>query len=207
MDLLLSAAKFEIEPFIQFLKSFGHHIPDIASVGVGVIDAAASSKELTDRAKGKDVVFVGTCGVFGTFDQPAAYRVNQVLWLPCSDRLGFSYSISGLYPKIELLEKSTGALSHLPAAAALCGPSISLVGDENGFVKDLLPPGYLGLENIELYPVAKTVLEVCRSFDVLLVTTNTIGSSAHSEWKRSFQDAAVLTQKILHQSFIVNKGS
>lgn len=205
MDLLISAAPFEIEPFLaatSLTKNFP--LPDWISCGIGALNASEAAESIAKRAAGKRVVFVGTAGVFGSFTQPVAYRIERVIWLPTSDRLQSSYCIDGLYPDllIPLNQEVTGS-GPVPALC-LCGPSISLEGDTNGFIERLTPGGMAVLENLELYSIVRRLSGVCKTLDCILVSTNEVGPNAHEQWRANFKAASALTAQLLSDLYLSN---
>ena len=194
-DLIISAASFESAPLARAAtESFGWSGNPV-ECGIGSLDAAYCAKELSEKMRGRRVLFVGTCGVFGRFLEPSLVRVTTVLWMPSAERVGKAYRVQGTSPEIDLSTRGSTVFRDLPSSVCLCGPSISLdSGVSPALVASQGNTDALFTENLELYPIAFWALQACKTFDALLVSTNQVGIDAHRDWRRNFQEAANLTR-------------
>lgn len=193
--LLVAAAKFELEPLLGALQQIGH-TPTMHLTGVGAISAAKKARLLGDASRGRDVIFVGTCGSFSPFTKVHLVRASEIYWSPTCERLGMSYTVKDSAPPIQLPEVATFA-KELPTRKVLCSPSISLVSKlPAGFSQDQT------VENLELYSCISEIAAQCSSLAVILAVTNTVGPDSHREWHQHFKVAAGKTAE-----FIANKLS
>ena len=87
--LLISAARFEAKPSIEILRKNNIKY-DYFEFGIGPIHAAKSAEKLKERAKGKNVIYLGSCGTFSDFREPYLATVDQVHWMPTAERMGLA---------------------------------------------------------------------------------------------------------------------
>ncbi len=186
--LIVSAVPFEVQP----LQDLGLNI-DYFFVGIGPINAAKSAAALAEKARGCDVVFVGTSGIAGPFTSPRLVVAERVIWSPVCERHGLAYTVKNSAPEIILPAPLPFAL-QLPKAAVLVSPTISLV--ESPVSKGLF------VENLELYSIAEELKSVSRSLTVILCITNSLGKHAHSEWQLNFRNAANITCDFLLKNWV-----
>jgi len=183
---IIAAAKFEVEPLKNVLEQLGF-TPEVHVVGVGALNAAKNARPIAEACRGKKVVFVGTCGTFGSFSKPFLVTGKEVHWQPTSDRLGFSYTVKDSAPMITL-KKRSDLVQGLPEKSILCCPSISTIGT--------LPENFTAdncVENLELYSCAAEISAKAADFSVILCVTNSVGPDSHSQWKQHFLGAATET--------------
>lgn len=187
MDLsIVAAARFEVEPLKNAVEHLGY-VPEVHLVGIGAINAAKNARLVAEACRGKNVVFVGTCGTFGEFSKPQLITGTEIHWLPTSDRMGFSYTVKDTAPAITI-KNPLPSIAGLPSKKIMCGPSISKV--------TTLPDGYTPhewVENLELYSCAQEISAKAASFSVIFCITNAIGPDAHVQWKEHFANAATET--------------
>lgn len=183
---IVAAARFEVEPLKNVVEQLGF-VPEVHLVGIGAINAAKNARAVGEACRGKNVVFVGTCGTFGEFTKPQLITGTEIHWMPTSDRMGFSYTVKDTAPAITI-KNTLSALSSLPARKIMCSPSISKVAT--------LPDGYNPqdwVENLELYSCAQEISSKAATFSVVFSVTNGIGPDAHVQWKENFANAATET--------------
>lgn len=188
--ILIAAAKFELDPLTNSLQQRGH-TPETKLTGVGAINAAKRAKALGDACRGRDVIFVGTCGTFGGFSKVCLIRAAEVHWSPTCERLGFSYTVKDTAPPLTLPEPHAFA-KGLPTKKVVCSPGISLVGK--------LPDGLSSdstVENLELYSCIGEIAQTAQSLTVILAVTNAVGADSHAEWRQNFASAAGLTAEFI----------
>jgi len=188
--ILIAAAKFELDPLTNTLQARGH-TPETRLTGVGALNAAKRAKQIADACRGRDVIFVGTCGAFSGFSKVSLVRATDVLWSPTCERLGMSYTVKDSAPPINLPAPPAWA-TKLPEKKVLCSPAISLVSR--------LPDGCSAdsyVENLELYSCIGDIAQTAASLVVILAMTNTIGPDAHAEWRQHFAAAAGMTAEYI----------
>lgn len=187
---IIAAARFEIEPLKNVIEHLGF-APDVHLVGIGALNAAKNARPVAETCRGKNVVFVGTCGTFGEFQKPQLITGNEVHWLPTGDRLGFSYTVKDSAPVIAL-KKPWTVVAGLPQRKIICGPSVSKIAT----LPESFPPGEC-VENLELYSCAQEIAAKAASFSVVLCVTNAVGPDSHLQWKENFANAATETAEFL----------
>ncbi len=191
--LIVSAAPFEAKPTLDLMLSKG---VDVAyeSCGVGALEAARRSPALRQAAKGRNVLFLGTCGSFYAPNKICELvTAASVAWLPTCVRHDLAYQVQGSDLPISL--PPPFAKIQLPRRAVVCSPAISV---SSRLPLSFDPPNTV--ENLELYSCAEALLVDAESFSVILAVTNEIGPGAHSQWKANFQLAAQSTANYLNSS-------
>lgn len=190
--VVIAAAKFEVDPLVNGLQQRGH-TPDTLLVGVGAIAAAKKSRQIAEQCRGRDVIFVGTCGSFANFSRVYLIRASEVSWSPTCERLKFSYTVKDSAPSVALPEASPFC-QGLPVRRVICSPGISLVS--------ALPEGFATettVENLELYSCISEIVQQCQSLSVVLAVTNFVGPESHLQWKQNYALAAGMTAEYLVQ--------
>lgn len=165
---------------------------NFASCGIGPLAAAKAVASLAEQAVNRDVVFIGTAGIFAPhFTKPYLVRATGVRWLQADERLGHAYSIPGIYPRMKLTSLPAWSKS-LPSCEVVCTSTISLAAK----LPDDLDPTHT-IENLELYSCAHEVSFAARSFVALFGITNAIGPDAHQQWRTHHSEAASLTAQFI----------
>jgi hypothetical protein len=183
--VIVAAAEFEIAPTREVLESMDE-ASSTEIIGIGALNAAKAAPRLIAACRQAYVLFVGTCGTFGTFDAPYLCTPSSVDWLPTAVRTRNAYSVSGTTPQISV---NPGPLTQsLPYKRVLCSPAISTI--------ETLPAGYereACVENLELYSCVDEITKVASLFSCILTVTNAIGPLAHNQWQANFPHAAQMT--------------
>ncbi|MBP9706210.1 MAG: hypothetical protein KBD78_01100 [Oligoflexales bacterium] len=177
--VILSAAKFEAVALLKILeeKSIVYEYLD---VGVGALESAKSAVRICDFCQDKDVIFIGSCGIFGLFKSIELVQVATIKWQPAGDREGISYSIENSAPDIEADTKPNSSIEvSLPKCTMICAPGVSLK-------PCLAYEQTLHCESLELYSLAAEIMKSCASFTSIFAITNAIGPDAHQQWKQNF---------------------
>jgi len=144
-----------------------------------------------EACRGKDVIFVGTCGVFHAFTKPMLVRATEASWSPTCERLGMSYTVRDTAPPVTLPEPPAWARG-LPDGGVLCSPGISLVSRlPDGVAPDTV------VENLELYSIAAEIAQSAGTLAVILAVTNAVGSDSHQQWRQHFASAAGQTAEFI----------
>ena len=191
MDLvIIAAAKFELDPLTNALQEKGMN-PTTKLIGIGSLNAAKRARQVAEACRGRNVIFVGTCGIFGAFNRVHLIRAQEVLWLPTCERLGLSYTVKDSAPPI-VLPPAPAYCQSLPEKKVICSPGISLVSK--------LPDHLSGdpcVENLELYSCVGEIASQAASLAVVLAVTNSVGPDSHSQWRQHFAGAAGATAEFL----------
>lgn len=190
--LLISAVGFEAKPTIDMLtkNNIDHEYMEI---GIGPINAAKSSALLKAKAKGKNVIYIGSAGTFDDFTSPFLVSVDQVLWMPTAERMGTAKFMEGLHKPINI--PATNNFS-LPSMTVLTSTSVSL---DASIELSLLPePSHL-IENMEAYSVAGELIEVAESVDIIFGITNGVGPDGSTDWVKNFKKISFMTSDYLEK--------
>lgn len=181
--VLLSAAKFEAEPTIKILEQSGIGF-DYVEIGIGAVNAAKTSSRL--ELKGRSVIFVGSCGAFGTFPELTVVSVKRCLWSPYAVRAGDAELIEGVEPEI-LFENLSPYAKTLKLYTAICSSAITTQDKHH-------PKEELSCENLELYSVARE-LSQAKSLSIFLGITNQVCMQGRQQWRENFNKIAVKTSE------------
>lgn len=172
---------------------------EVFHFGVGAIKAAQRSHECAEKCLGRDVIYLGTAGIFGLFKSPDLYQVAEVVWSDLGLRMNQSYVIEGDLPAIKLdrplCEPRPDVLKHCTAA---CSATISKIPSP-------LPTDFAysdALENVELYSIAGPVQAAAQTFTAVLATTNAVGPTAHLQWQQNAVRAAEMTAEFLTKHWL-----
>lgn len=189
--LVISAAEFEAAPVLRQLAE-SNISSDYACCGIGSINAAKVSKYLGDLAKGRHVLFVGTCGSFFQAQLGEVVSASKVSWKPVCERFDLADSIEGIYPEV-CLDPKKKLVQGLRDVQVLCCPTISRVKHF-----ELLPE--LAVENLEVYSVVHELLENAKSLDILLGISNQVGPEGRREWRENFELCSKMTAQVVRNS-------
>lgn len=191
--LIISAARFEVEPLLKMLDA--NRVPfTYAATGIGALAAAANAAKLGQLAADKNVIFIGTAGTFGAFDQPFLCAPKRVAWLPACERLGLAYGVPrGQIPLLSV-EKKSLISAELQSLDVICGPSISLQGGFAEHLASVFVPEQTA-ENLELFSCLEQIQKAAMTVDVMLGITNCIGENAHAQWKQWHAVAAEMSAR------------
>ncbi len=188
--IVVAAAKFETEPLRNKLA------PQVGidwlCCGVGVIAAAAAGQRLRISCRGREVIFIGSCGTFGKFKKIMLCRAQALHWSPTCARTGLSYAVDATPP---LSCPSSSCYNDLPVAEVFCAPNISLTNT----LPAAAPAGILCVENVEAYAFLSQLGDTASSVSVLLAITNAVGKDAHQQWQQHHAQAARLTAAYVMQ--------
>lgn len=193
--VIVSAAEFETKPLRTALTQQAN--VDWLACGVGALAAATAGQRLHIPCRGREVLFIGTCGTFNKFKQVELCRIKTLHWSPTCERVGLSYAVDETPP---LPLNSSGCYDDLPAAEVFCAPNISLTNA----LPAAAQAGMLCVENVEAYACLSLLTKTARSIDVLLAITNAVGKDAHPQWQRYHIQAAELTATYVMQRRFMN---
>ena len=188
--IIVSAAKFELDPLANALQEKGLN-PATRLVGIGPLNSAKRARQVAEYCRGRNVIFIGTCGVFGKFSKIYLVRAHEVHWLPTCERIGLSYTVKDSAPPITL-PPSPLYCRQLPEKKVICSPGISLVSK----LPDFLPSDQC-VENLELYSCIGEIAAQAASLAVILAVTNSIGPDSHTQWRQHFAAAAGATAEFI----------
>lgn len=178
--ILVSAARFEVEPLLQHSHPWEYH-----SCGIGPVAAAVFAGRMASQWRDRRVLYVGTCGAFAPTQIGTIYRASSVAWSDPGLRSGHAYLVKESLPKIHFPESSDA--HPLPSVEVLSSAGISTVGD----------PQRPEVENLELYGLAFGLVKEVRELVAILGVTNQVGQDAHQQWKRHFREVAEGTARAI----------
>ena len=202
MLTLLSAAEFEMRPTLQALGRLGIEAQGV-ECGIGPLNCAMSFSRTLEQVKGRDVVFIGTCGSLGAFSGIELITSRAAIWAPVAVRLGAADLIEDLHPPIHL-PKTTSAFD-LPHRMVVTSPCISRTSAMTDSCHALAKEYGGAVENLEAY-VIFGVADHCRSFSTVLAVTNKVGPEGRIEWRRNFREAAELTAAYIANAYGAGDG-
>lgn len=182
---IISAVDFETDLIKE--KSLELHKPlEFIYCGIGALNASENSALLKNMTYNKNVLFIGSCGIFGSFRHISLVSASDVYWLPYGERVRKTYCVRDLEPPIDISSKKTNLSKETDSCSMICAPSISL--------DDCLPETFKNTvcENLELYSVVKAIYKNCATFDNIFAVVNKVGPDAHSQWKSNFKKAQVM---------------
>lgn len=188
---LMSAAKFEAEPTIAFFKKEGIDYEYI-EVGIGSILSAQQSSKFD--LSSKNIIFIGSCGVFNEDLDVKLITTNQCFWSPPSTRSQQSHLIEGVEKPIHF--KNLHAFNKsLEIYNVACSPSITT--DSN-----LTPSPDKCVENLELYSIGNKIASA-KSALIILGITNKVHSEGRKEWSSNFKNVAQMTATYIEKNWKV----
>ena len=193
--IIISAAQFETAPLHAKLK--GEVDIDWALCGVGALAAAAAGQRLQAACRGREVLFIGTCGTFGNFNRVELCRAHTLHWSPTCGRAGLAYAVDETPP---LALASSACYEDLPAAQVFCAPNVSVINT----LPEAAQADMLCVENIEAYACLFSLAKTAKTVDVLLAITNAIGKDAHQQWRKHHAQAATLTAEYVIPKRLIN---
>ncbi len=193
--VVVSAVRFEAEATLELFVRLG--IPhEYFSVGIGPLHTARSSVELRERCRGRDVLYLGSCGSFYTFAEPHLVTTQNVYWMPACLRTGIAGFPEHIYPKIVLPPTKL----PLPQKDVLTSASVSLTSDFADDVRAKLGSAENLVENMELYACADALRE-SQSLSIILGVTNEVGPQGRSQWATHFKAVAQMSADYLASRF------
>jgi len=193
--LIVAAVEFEVLPLTKELQKKNISF-DFFPVGIDPLSAARASEKLAHGCRGKDVIYLGSCGSFAPFKKPYLVKVKKTLWMPAGIRSGISDIEPSWYKEITFPEGRLG--QDLLEATVLTSPEISLTKTITR--KNLLEEDQETLyENMELYPVAEA-LKKAKNLDIILGVTNEICADSRKQWTENFQEVSYLMRDFILSS-------
>lgn len=183
---IISAAPFEVSTTLEYFDN-NSIAYDYHSCGIGALEAAKNSTLLVPKVMNKDVLFIGTCGVFEGFDEMTLTSPSQVHWLPASEREGIAWSIEGTAPPFPV-NNSSKWVQDLSKVTAVCSPTIS---KNNALPQEYNPTSTV--ENLELYSLIDTFNAYAKSITIILAITNKVSLEGRKQWRANFKQASKMT--------------
>jgi nucleoside phosphorylase len=209
--LILAAFPPELAPLKDVLgeglrRSFGGHEVAAATVGVGMVQAAAGAARIVGMGRPARVVLVGTCGGFGDAigvgDVAVAGRI--VLAEPAVVRG------EGAYPEpmvTELLADEGMATELVARGGKRVGVATTLaVTTDDGLAERLSASTGCGVEHLEAFGVATTCAMAGVPFVSVLGVANRVGSTGRSEWRENHVRASAAAIDLLVRWMVVLSG-
>jgi len=168
----------------------------LASVGVGLVEAAVNTTRLLAKQRPAAVLLVGTAGVYPGRrpDLPlgGAALLDQILLLP-EILPGKHALLPEVVPRREHasshLRKALMRATHLPSADVACPLAITSSARAATAAARLSD---CALENLEAFAVARAAALASVPFAAILGIANHVGPSGHREWKQNASQAAAV---------------
>ena len=190
--LVVAAARFEAEQSLSVLKSVDPTV-EFFELGVGPLPAAKAEAALLEKCRGKDVLYIGSCGSFYPFEGLHLTSADEVHWMPPCMRTGIaSYPEEFSMKPFQCPESPL----ELPRKSVLTTPSISLVDHFAPEVLSIIPHRNSLTENMELYCVMGALLQA-RSLHTILGVTNQVGPEGSRQWEANFREIAKMTAEFI----------
>jgi hypothetical protein len=194
---IISAASFEVQPLKKLMPQL-----EFIECGIGCLNTAKNTQLLKKKTKNKDIIFVGSCGVFAEFDSTKLVTVNKIKWLPTCERMGLSETIENLHPDINL--KTPKYFKELEQTTALTSAAISSDATINIKHQHLLRATLV--ENLEIYPLASAILPGVNSLEILLGITNAVGPLGRKQWRENFRKIAEISAYFIQNKLEAPSG-
>lgn len=167
---------------------------DLASVGVGLVEAGIGACHLLARHRPDAMLLVGTAGVYPGQSRRlplgAVAVVERMLLLPDLAPGTATFSPPAMSVRQRASAKITRALlraTRLPVVDAACPLAIT-TGRQAAILAG--NRARCALENLEAFAVASAARAAGVPFAAVLGVANHVGPAGHREWKRHGREAA-----------------
>ncbi|MFK7874113.1 MAG: hypothetical protein AB8C84_13260 [Oligoflexales bacterium] len=181
--LYVSAVKFELQPLLEVNPDV-----DVYEFGIGALETESRSREIFEKTKDRDVIYVGTCGVLDKWEEPYLISPSHTSWLPLCERIGLSWPLPAL-PTYSLRRFSSLRSGHV-----LCSTHIAKSSEVSEDIQTRLSGvrDEIFYENLELYSFVRHATQ-CRSLKVVLGVSNEVCIEGRQQWKENFRVLAKKT--------------
>jgi purine-nucleoside phosphorylase len=189
--LILSAWEPEVAPLRRLLRADPIAGVVLEPVGVGTVDAAIGAAQAIARVRPRQVIFVGTAGVYPGAAARAlpigtAAVAGELRLVSTATLRGDAYAPAPLVSAVE------------PAAAVRAALARAATGDDSAPVNVVACPlaitrtaalarriaaSGVALENLEAFAVARAATAARVPFGAVLGVSNVVGPKAHAEWR------------------------
>ena len=187
--LILAAFEPELEPLRKTLRS-GTGVT-LATVGIGIAEAAARTAVLLAAKPTQHVLFIGSAGSSDPeIPLLALVTATEVILADPDRQAGRSY-----LPSAAVTRYSASVPKEILNLHAIAKPyySPAAITSDLQLAIALRESTGASIENLELFGIAAACAAENVAWSALSVITNHIGPQAHQEWKNSYLQAAELT--------------
>ncbi|HEX7596906.1 MAG TPA: hypothetical protein VF518_01760 [Polyangia bacterium] len=161
------------------------------AVGVGLVEAAIGATEAIAEEKPDAVIFVGTAGSYPgrrpDLAQAGVVATRRLVLFADSVAAGDAY----LPPALPTEQQTTPALRRRAVSAGLLIADVACplsITSRVALSRRIARTADCDVENLEAFAVARAAAGL--PFVAILGISNTVGPSAHAEWKRNAAAAA-----------------
>lgn len=189
--LVVSAWSPEVDHLRQAMRGVSLETTlALASIGVGLVEAALGAGRILETLRPRAVILVGTAGVY-----PASADRFPVGTAATADAIDLLTDHDAYLPEImPRRERPTAALarqirkaSGLPSARVANPLAISA---SRRAARAAASGAGFDLENLEAFALARAAASMKIPFAVVLGVANHVGPGAHREWKKNAAGAA-----------------
>jgi nucleoside phosphorylase len=200
--LVLSAWEPEIAPLRRLLLAHARQQPtpkdrarldvSLDAVGVGTVDAAVGAANAIARANPKEVIFVGTAGVYQAAGSArslpigSAALAGELRLISAAALRGDAYHPAPLVaaaattPALrDRLARAAGTETPPPVVNVACPLAITRAA---ALARRFAATG-AALENLEAFAVARAAAACGVAFAAVMGIANQVGPRAHAEWR------------------------
>jgi nucleoside phosphorylase len=199
--LVLSAWEPEIAPLRRLARGVDPELLQLATVGVGAVDAAVGAAAAIRAARPGRVIFVGTAGAYPRGRTTAALGTVAVASELC---LASTAALrgDGYLPPPEVMTTRAPVAASLAADLAACGPHkkpLAVLGVACPIAitrsatlgRQLAHATGAALENMEAFAVARAAAGAgVEAIAAVLGVANRVGPRGHQEWKAHHEAAS-----------------
>lgn len=191
--LLLCAA---FEPEIAQLRALALPHTHIATLGIGLVAAAARLGQLLSEHRPQHVIFTGTAGSsdLTVAAMGSVVRASHVHLLDSATLQGQSFFPPLMTTTIE--SATTTLFATLPTLPLLSPLAISATASH---VAQLQTQWGSYLENLEGFAVATACLAAQIPYDIIVGISNAIGPDGHQQWQAQHEEVSCTTQTEIMQ--------
>jgi nucleoside phosphorylase len=165
-----------------------------STVGVGLIEAAASTARLIATLNPSAIVLVGTAGIYP--GARIAPNIGSAVIAESFHLASASVATAAAYLPAPLPATATAAprltqaiarATHLPTAVVACPLGISRT---RAIARRLQTATTADVENLEAFAVARAAAAARVPFAAILGISNVVGPDSHAEWRAHADEAA-----------------
>lgn len=210
--LVVSAFEPEIAPLRRLTRG-GRNL-EMATVGVGTVEAAVGTARAIAAARADRVIFVGTAGVYPRGRPTAAIGTVSVA--------GEIHLVStaalrgdGYLPEPIVVRSDTSAALRTALSAGLRGPlqqsdavACPLAITRSAKLgRQIVAATGATLENLEAFAVARAAAAAGIELAVVLGVANRVGPAGHREWRAHHRAASLAACRLLARFLATPAGS
>ncbi|MCB0344374.1 MAG: hypothetical protein KDD66_04630 [Bdellovibrionales bacterium] len=197
--MLIVAGAFEPELEALRRADLGGVDVDFLLTGIGSVSAAVSVTRRLCQEGASRLVFVGSCGSYGDYlplrSCACVAAVCQTDYLAASSR---GHIPAAAVETIDADPELKAQLSALADEECIASSPIS-IADEKEAAVALAEYSGAGVENLELFGVAKACKQAGIPWGALCAVTNFVGPGSGQQWRNNHIQAAEHTAQVLQR--------